>query len=80
MTDVTTKQPLRVSTDGTAGPYIMVPESQLEDVRNLLSGHDIPHWVEEDAISLDGSPFIAVIDLGRDADPSAVQTILDQSR
>ena len=29
MQDVTTKQPLYVSTDGTAGPYIMVPVTQL---------------------------------------------------
>ncbi len=77
MTDVTTHQRLRVSTDGTAGPYIMVPVSQLEEVKALLSRNRIHYWVDENAISLDGKPEIAVINLGRGANASAVQNILD---
>ena len=36
MIDITTRNPLYVSTDGDAGPYIMLPLAQLERVRALL--------------------------------------------
>jgi hypothetical protein len=80
MTDATTKKPLRVSTDGTAGPYIMVPVIQLDEVRGLLDSRRIGYWVEEEAISLNGAPEVAVINLGRGADAAAVQVILDSVR
>jgi hypothetical protein len=77
MTDATTHQRLSVSTDGTAGPYIMLPVSQLDEVKELLKRHQIHHWVDENAISLNGTPELAVINLGRGANASAVQNILD---
>ena len=79
MIDVTTSRPLRVSTEGTAGPYIRVPVSQLEEIRLLFEDREIRHRVQENVISLDGGPEIAVIDLGRGADPNAVQAILDSA-
>ena len=36
MTDTYTHKPIKVSADGTAGPYIMVRLDQLETVRSLL--------------------------------------------
>jgi hypothetical protein len=80
MTDATTHQPLQVSTDGTAGPYIIVPVSQLDEVKRLLDAKRIRYWVDENAISLNGTPEITVINLGRESDASAVQTILDGVR
>ena len=77
MTDTTTRRPIRVSTDGTAGPYIMVPVELLEKVRKLLVENNIPHWVEHNAISVDGRPAVTVINLGQKADPSRVQDLLD---
>jgi len=77
MKDATTRKPLRVSTDGTAGPYIMVPEGQLDQVAKILSDHGIRHWVEENVISLDGEPAVGVINLGRGGDARQVQAILD---
>ncbi len=77
MIDVVTTKPLFVSSDGTAGPYIMVPVSQLADLRDLVGKHRVRYFVEEDAISLDGAPEIAVVDLGHGADAAAVQAILD---
>jgi hypothetical protein len=71
---------MHVSTDGTAGPYIMVPISQLPDVRQLLDEHSVRYSVEEDAISLDDAPYIAVIDLDRRANVTAIQDILDSAR
>ena len=80
MTDSTTHQPLHVSTDGTAGPYITVPVSQLDEVKRLLDAKRIRFWVEENAISWEGAPYVAVINLGREGDPDAVQAILDSVR
>jgi hypothetical protein len=80
MTDTTTKKPLRVSTDGTTGPYIMVPVSQLDGVRRLLDSRGVRYWVEENAISLDEAPEIAVINLGRGGDAATVQAVLDSVR
>jgi hypothetical protein len=77
MTDITTKKLMRVSTDGTAGPYIMVPEQQLDQVSKLLKSHSVRHWVEENVISIGGKPAIGVINLGRGGDAKKVQDILD---
>ena len=41
MTDITTNMPLHVSTDGTAGPYIMVTVGQLDEVQRLLDSRSI---------------------------------------
>jgi hypothetical protein len=77
MIDATTLQPLRVSTDRAARPYIRLPLSQLEGVRQLLDEHSIAYSVDTYAISLDGAPEVTYIDLGRDGDASRVQRILD---
>lgn len=77
MTDVTTKQPLRVSTEGTAGPYISLPYSQLDEVRRLLDDRGIYYWVRDNVISFDGGPEMAEINLGRAGNAVAVQAILD---
>ena len=79
MIDVTTKKPLYVSTDGDAGPYIMVPVQQIDDVRTLLDANNIPYWVDEDAISFDGKPEVTVVNLGRGSDAPRVQNILDNA-
>jgi hypothetical protein len=80
MIDISTERPLYVSTDGTAGPYIMVPLDQLDAVRRLLDQHSIRYSVDEDAISLNDKPYVTVVDLGRGGDAPAVQTILDNAR
>jgi hypothetical protein len=80
MIDAMTRKPLHVSTDGTAGPYIMLPVDQLTDVRQLLDRHKIRYAVEDDVISLNGAPETAIIDLGRGADAAAIQSILDGAR
>lgn len=77
MIDAMTRKPLHVSTEGAAGPYISLPVSQLDEVCRLLDEHKVRYSVEEEVISLDGGPEIAVIDFGRNADALAVQAILD---
>jgi hypothetical protein len=78
MIDVSTHARLRVNTEGTAGPYIMVPLSQLDGIKAMLDENKIGYWVDEDAISLDGKPEIAVINLGRSCSAETVQRILDR--
>lgn len=80
MIDKTTNKPLHVSRDGTAGPYIMVPLDQLGDVQRLLDQYGIGYSVESNAISLNGAPFISVIDLGRKGNAERVQAILDEAK
>ncbi len=80
MIDSSTKKPLCVSTAGDASPYIMLPVEQVDEVRALLDAHDISYWVDEHAISIDGEPEVTVVNLGRDVDPDAVQSILDGAK
>jgi hypothetical protein len=56
MIDEMTKDSLRVSTDGVAGPYLMVPVPQLDAVLAVLDRHKVRYWVDADAISLDNEP------------------------
>ncbi len=51
--DEMTRDRLRISTDGIAGPYLMVPMAQLAHVRDVLDRHQVRYWVDSDAISLD---------------------------
>jgi hypothetical protein len=77
MINMITRQPLRVSTDGEAGPYIMVPAAQLDKVEALLEANQVPFWVDEEVLSLDGKPEVGVINLGRGSNPARVQSLLD---
>jgi hypothetical protein len=73
----TTRKPLRVSTDGGAGPYIVAPISQLDQVVALLDANKVAYWVDEEAISIDGKPEIIFINLERGSDPAVIQGLLD---
>jgi hypothetical protein len=79
MIDEITKDHLRVSADGVAGPYLMVPMGQLVGIRERLDRHAIRYWVDSDAISLDGKPAIAVINFGRAGDARRIQDLLDEA-
>jgi hypothetical protein len=77
MVDCETKQSLQVHTEGDAGPYLMVPLQQLQDVQQVLDDGGVLYSVAEDAIRLNGKPVIAVIDFRRGVDPDAIQALLD---
>ncbi len=76
MIDTTTRKRMLV-TDDKAGPYIRLPFTQVDDVRRLLEDNKIYHYLEENILSFDGGPEIAIIDLGRNGDAKAVQAVLD---
>jgi hypothetical protein len=78
MIDAITKERIEVHTEGTAGPYLMVAHAQLAEVVDALKAGRVPHWVDEDAISVDGEPAVAVVNLGRSVDAAQVQRLLDQ--
>jgi hypothetical protein len=80
MTDTMTSKPMRVLTVGTAGPYLRLPFSQLDDVRRLLDSRGIFYWVAENAISFNGAPEVIVVNFGREGDAALVQAILDDVR
>ena len=77
MIDRTTGKPIRVLTDAVAGAYFSVPYDQLVEVRQTLDAQDIGYRVQENIISLNGGPFVAVVNLGRGVDAAAVQALLD---
>jgi hypothetical protein len=77
MIDSSTHKPIRVSSDGRSGPYLMVSVGQLDQVRKVLRDNDIPHWVDHHAISVDGRPAVAVVNLSKGSDPCRVQALLD---
>ena len=78
MADMKAHGRLYVSTDGNAGPYIVVPVEQLVEIRSLLDTNQVVYWVDEEAISFDGNPEIAVVNLGRSGDAASVQQLLDR--
>jgi hypothetical protein len=79
MIDEMTEDSLRVSTDGIAGPYLMLPVTQLDAVLEALNRNKVRYWVDADAISLDNEPAIAVINFGRSGEAVRIQAILDEA-
>jgi len=77
MIDTTTRERLRVAADGIAGPYLMIPVSQVPRIREALDRHRVHYWIDADAISLDGKPAVTVVNFGRTGDAQRVQRILD---
>ena len=80
MIDATTRNPLSVSTGGTAGPYLVVQVLQMDEIRRLLDQHGVRYWVGEFALSMDGGPEKTFINFGPGADTRAIQAALDGSR
>jgi hypothetical protein len=79
MIDGMTEKRIRVSVDGVAGPYLMLPMAQLAQVCQRLDKHAIRYWVDTDGISLDGKPAITVINFGRAGNAASIQSILDKA-
>jgi hypothetical protein len=78
MTDKTTGKPLRVSTNGRSGPYLVVPVDQMSAVRGVLDRAGIRYWVDETAVSVDGKPAMTVVNFGKTMNPKEIQSELDR--
>lgn len=72
-----TTKPLQVLAEGDAGPYIVVPVDQIDEVCALLDAHNISYWVDEEAYSFEGEPEVTFFNLKYGTDAAAVQKILD---
>ncbi len=79
MIDQKTRDRLKISSDEVAGPYLMLPLSQLASIRERLDRHAVRYWVDSQAISLDGKPAIVVVNFGRTDDAGRLQAILDEA-
>ena len=77
MTDTTTQKPIRVSTEDPIRPYLMVPNTQLGYIRELLEANHVRFWVDHNVISFNGKPAVVWINLARGTDPAQVQALLD---
>jgi hypothetical protein len=80
MTNQATGSALRVAPDEAVGPYIRLPYSQLDELKRVLDSHGISYSVRENIISLEGGPYMAVVNLKRGTDAKAVQALLDGVR
>ena len=76
MSQLATSRPLRIQKHGETIPYITLPTSRLEAVRNLLDEHDVDFWMDEVSITINDEPEFTVLNLPG-ADPSHVQKLLD---
>jgi len=78
MSTRTAEAPLVVSTDGTAGPYVIVTADQLDPVVRTLRDQNVALQVDDEAVMLDGRPALMAIDLGPGVDVERIQAILDR--
>jgi hypothetical protein len=79
MVDEMTKGRLRVSNDVTAGPWLMLQITQLDEVLAVLDRNKVRYGVDSDAISLDNEPPTTVINFGKSGDAVRIQAILDEA-
>ncbi len=77
MIDTMTRKPLRVLNGGAAGPYMILPASQLDEIQRFLKEHGVRYTVDDEFVSLNGAPETAVVDFGRGADRESIQSLLD---
>lgn len=68
---------LKVWRSDKAGPSLMLPYSQLDEVRRLLDEHQIRYWVDEQVISVDEEPFVAFVEFYRSENADQIQALLD---
>lgn len=71
------RMPLRVEGSAETRPWLRLPYSRLDQVRQHLDAHGIRYWVSENVISFNGAPPVTTIYMYRGVDPKAVQAILD---
>lgn len=71
-------EPIRVHTDGDAGPYLIIEPAQAADVRAVLDKGGIGYSIDSDAIRVDGHPAGTLFNLGHGADIQEIQRLLDE--
>ncbi len=70
---------LYVSTDGTAGPYIMMPVEYQEDVEKILQDLGIKDfWADMNPVRMDGELAFNVININKHVSPEKIQQVNQQ--
>lgn len=77
MLDHITREPLIVSTEGRAGPYIAVHVDQADRVTRLLVAHGVAYALLPDEVSRGGVAVVTSIELPRSINVNKVQALLD---
>lgn len=79
MKDSVTGDSIVVSTDGDAGPYIIVPKDKRDAVRSILDANGHPYTIDEDAVTSGDGHSDSVFNLGDGADTDTIQQNLDDA-
>ncbi len=79
MIDNTTGMRIEVLSDGNAGPYVVVPESQAHEVRDLLRINDISFTENAKSIR-SGNGNDTIFGFGKGADVNIIQSVFDRTR
>ncbi len=79
MIDTTTGERLVVERGAESGPYIDLPWSQVDNVRERLDQAGIAYWVDPWVISIEGHPETTTIYFSRYVDAARIQAALDKT-
>ena len=79
MKHIRTNEQVTVHTDGSAGPYIMVPPDQVASVQAELRAHGITSVRDHAGINEGGATVEEVINLGTGTNVEVVQKVLDDA-
>ena len=77
MIDTVHRKPIKVETNWGVESYIDVPLEQLNGVKALLDANQVSYWVDEEVLSIDDGPEIALVMLDEHTDVEMVQRLLD---
>jgi hypothetical protein len=77
MIDSTTKEPIRVRTEDPLRPYLVVPDSQLDQVSAVLTSNGVRFSIDNLRFSFSGRPPVAYVKIARGTDPNQIQALLD---
>lgn len=69
---------LEVLTAKEAGPYIIVPMTQLDDLRRVLDAHQIRYEVDDTAYQIEDEPEVTFVSFLRGTQAEVIQALLDQ--
>jgi hypothetical protein len=77
MSDKSPKMPVFLSTDEDLGPYLMILESQLEEIRRLFDANHLSYEVDEESLSIDDGPETTFVYLAPGTSAEKVRQVLE---
>jgi hypothetical protein len=80
MASTNTNSQAQVTAYPTGWPYIMAPVDELTSIRKVLDEHRVRYWMDEMSISVNGQPFVSVINFPRHANAEEIQALLNAHR